>query len=152
MQNKRGERCRRYFFLTKLWTPGGEKPAMGWPTWKPSASRLECPSPRRNRTPLAPTTGTMAYPISRGVFEKWRRNNYPVYLVVVIVPEDCEDWADFDVDDQTLARSAAYWAEVDRTKTDGPWTVGLHRENRLTPDTLRQWHAQAFGGGFGGRV
>ena len=103
-------------------------------------------------TPLAPTTGTMAYPISRGVFEKWRRNNYPVYLVVVIVPEDCEDWADFDVDDQTLARSAAYWSEVDRTKTDGPWTVGLHRENRLTPDTLRQWHAQAFGGGFGGRV
>jgi hypothetical protein len=100
--------------------------------------------------PLAPTTGTMSYDIGETVFAKWRRNAYPVYLVVVVVPQDHDTWHDFGIDDQTLARSAAYWAEVDRNKTTGPWSVGLRRENRLTPAALRQWHAQSFGGGFGG--
>lgn len=113
----------------------------------PIRVQIKCTADR-----LAPTTGTMSYHIGETVFAKWRKNAYPVYLVVVIVPEDCADWADFDLDDQTVARSAAYWAEADLTKTQGPWSVGICRENRLTPDTLRQWHAQAFGGGFGGRV
>lgn len=101
---------------------------------------------------LAPTTGTLSYDIGEGVFKKWRQNAYPVYLVVVIVPSDGEKWLDFDVDDQTLAHCAAYWAEADLAKTTAPWSVGLDRRNRLTPDTLRQWHERAFGGGFGGQI
>jgi hypothetical protein len=92
----------------------------------------------------------MSYNVGEGVFAKWRKNAYPVYLVVVVVPADHDTWLDFDTDDQTLARSAAYWAEVDRDKTTGPWSVALRREDRLTAATLRQWHAQSFGGGFGG--
>lgn len=101
---------------------------------------------------LARTTDTLSYNIGENVFIKWRRNTYPVYLVVVIVPSDVPaHWADFDTDDQTLSRSAAYWAEVDRSRQSPPWSVSIHRENRLTPETLRMWHRDAFGGGFGGR-
>lgn len=95
---------------------------------------------------LGSTTGTLSYHIGEPVFRKWRRNQLRTYVVVVIVPADCDAWADFNVDDETRAHCAAYWAEVDRDKIVEPWTVQLERRRRLTPETLADWHATEMEG------
>lgn len=90
---------------------------------------------------LGSTTGTLSYHIGEKTFRKWARNQSRTYIVVVIVPENSDAWADFDVDDETPAHCAAYWAEVDRDRTAEPWTVQVERGRRLTPETLASWHS-----------
>jgi hypothetical protein len=102
---------------------------------------------------LGTRSGTLSYDIGETVFTKWKRSRLPVYLVVVIVPNEIDGaWDDFSVDDSTLLNSAAYWSLIDRGKDSGPWSVQIERANRLTPDTLVEWYSDSIIGGFGGHV
>lgn len=98
-------------------------------------------------------SGTLSYDIGENVFAKWKRSLLPIYLVVVVVPEEIDEaWDDFTVDDSTLLKSAAYWTLIDRQKDSGPWSVPIERANRLTPETLADWHSDSILEGFGGNV
>lgn len=101
---------------------------------------------------LGRQSGSLSWSVDQGMYAKWGRNGLPVYFVLVVVPEDCDTWLDYTSDDETLHRTAAYWAEIDRQRVAPPWTVGVERQNRFTPETLVQWHQALVGGGFGGAL
>ncbi len=78
--------------------------------------------------------------------EKWKEENLPVYVVLVVVPPDHHDWIDHTSANATLHRSSAYWARFDPDSAMKSITVS----ERLTKSTMKQWQQDVdalFAGG-----
>lgn len=72
--------------------------------------------------------------------EKWRQQVVPVRLVLVVVPDDVEEWLHHP-DQGTWHPTAAFWVEVTGDETG---RVHLPRTQRLTAETLEAWHADVL--------
>lgn len=68
--------------------------------------------------------------------EKWSTSQLPVFLVLVVVPDDRADWLS-DSDRSTLHRAHAYWTQIEPPLAQK--SVHVARTNRLTIDTLLDW-------------
>lgn len=86
------------------------------------------------------------WPVKPGWVTKWSENRNAAYLIVVRVDADAALWADFDEDDVTLHRAAAYWTRIDNLGTPAPSSVVVPRANRFTPDTVREWNNDLYEG------
>lgn len=96
--------------------------------------------------PFSVTTGELRWPVKAAWVEKWRDNIHPAYLIVVRVGQDPALWAEFDQDDVTLHRSAAYWTRIDNIPGQQVSSVAVPRANRFTPETVRDWNNELYGG------
>lgn len=77
--------------------------------------------------------------------KKWMKCQLPVYIVLVVVPDDQTDWVDYGTE-STLHRTQAYWARFDRNSRAK--SIRVPQANRFSVDTLVEWHAQ-FANDFG---
>jgi hypothetical protein len=96
------------------------------------------------------TEASLTWPLKETWIEKWRRHPYPLYLVIVVVPDDSASWLDHSQEGTMLARTAAYWARVDVASLGGARSIAVPREQRLTHETMVQWLADSralFGSG-----
>lgn len=96
--------------------------------------------------PFAVTTGELRWPVKQEWVNNWRENLNPAYLIVVQVGQDPALWADFDRDDVTLHRAAAYWTRIDNLPGEHVAGVAVPRANRFTPETVRDWNNALYGG------
>ncbi|WP_374228006.1 DUF4365 domain-containing protein [Rhodococcus qingshengii] len=65
--------------------------------------------------------------------DRWRDNAGPVFIVLVVVPDNHYDWI-ADEDRSTLHRTHAYWAQYDPNSTRK--SVRVYQENRVTLDVV----------------
>lgn len=82
---------------------------------------------------------TKSWRVSETWVGHWRASLVPVYMVIVVVPDDVVDWLEH-VNDGTMHRTAAFWGRVD-TVSDAP-SITIPREQRLTVDTLVLWRTE----------
>jgi hypothetical protein len=80
---------------------------------------------------------TKSWSLSESWIGHWRNSRVPVYMVIVVVPEDVSEWLDH-IDEGTMHRTAAFWGRVD-TLQDAT-SITIPRNQRLTVDTLEIWH------------
>lgn len=88
----------------------------------------------------------ISWPIEPTWVTKWRENLLPTFLILVKVPHDPRDWLDYDTDDETLHRAAAYWVQINNLPDPAPASLIIPRTNRFTPETVRDWNALLQGG------
>ena len=67
----------------------------------------------------------------------WSNSRVPVYFVLVIVGDTIPDWLDHQ-HDGTHHRAAAFWRRL--PPPPGASRVQVPKAQRLTADTLLQWH------------
>lgn len=79
---------------------------------------------------------SLTFPLEERWIRKWDRCRVPVYLVVVIVQPDPDEWISHD-DNGTLHKSAAFWVRV--PKSPGP-SIEVPKDQRLTGRTLSAWY------------
>ena len=70
--------------------------------------------------------------------DKWARCRLPVYLAVVVVPEDVSGWLAHRTTG-TFHAAAAYWVRVDGVHAK---SVSVPKSQRLEATTFTQWHAE----------
>jgi hypothetical protein len=80
---------------------------------------------------------TKSIPVDESWIAKWSGSLVPVYLLVVIVPNEVSKWLEH-VDEGTMHRTAAFWKRVDHGVTLP--SVQIPREQRLTVGTISLWH------------
>lgn len=71
---------------------------------------------------------------------KWARIQVPLYFVIVVVPNDSGSWLNHDVTGTQMVRTAAYWVRLAPGQFDNSKTIKVPRAQRVTIDTLPQWH------------
>lgn len=81
----------------------------------------------------------ISWPIEQAWWDKWLEDSAPVFLLLVRVPEADDPWVDFEQDDVTTHRTAAYWVEVDKTLAAAPTSVTFPRFQRFTRETFIEW-------------
>ena len=86
---------------------------------------------------------TKSSPLKEEWIGKWSRSCLPVYLVIVVVPEDVSTWLEHP-DEGTMHRTAAFWKRVDG-ESELP-SVTIPASQRLTAATLTTWHQDLIAG------
>jgi Domain of unknown function (DUF4365) len=80
-----------------------------------------------------------SWPIRREWAKKWQESWLPVYFVLVIAPDDADEWID-QRDDGTFHRTAAFWRRIRRDESLGS-RIDIPKSHRLQASTLGLWHA-----------
>lgn len=70
---------------------------------------------------------------------KWKKSELPVYVVLVVVPEDKTEWVGYR-DDDTLHKTRAYWARYQRESTKK--SIQIPRDQRFGVATIHEWHGE----------
>lgn len=102
--------------------------------------QVKCTSSRK-----LPGGRTVSWPVEERWLTQWRKVLVPVYLVLVIVPEDPAEWIEHSAS-STVHHAAAFWCRIKPTST-GP-RISIDKSQRLTAATIGLWHQDlvaAFG-------
>lgn len=98
---------------------------------QPVRVQLKCTSsPRRTRAGFT-------VPLEQGWIDLWSTFVVPPYVVLVVVPKVQTGWISHSTD-ETTHHTAAYWQRFDPHSTKH--SIQLPIANRLTHNTIRQWH------------
>ena len=81
----------------------------------------------------------VTWPVKSEWVRKWDVNVLPVYFVVVVVPDQIQNWLRHD-EDGTFHATAAYWTRLVTGVSGSSVRVPAHQ--RLSAKTLGLWHAQ----------
>jgi hypothetical protein len=68
---------------------------------------------------------------------KWKKSEVPVYVILVVVPEDKTEWVGYG-DKDTLHKTRAYWARFKRDSTAS--SIRIPRSQRFGLETIHEWH------------
>lgn len=82
------------------------------------------------------TGASLTFPLEERWVKKWKRSHVPVYLVVVIVPPDPDQWLHHN-DDGTFHETAAFWVRMPKNPGD---SIEVPKDQRLTKATLAAWN------------
>jgi hypothetical protein len=85
--------------------------------------------------------------LDKGWIAKWSLSLVPVFLVLVVVPDDQREWLE-DSDRATLHNTHAYWTRIETPIPDDRKSVRISKADRVTIETLRVWR-NALRVGFG---
>lgn len=81
----------------------------------------------------------LSWPVKPAWKSKWSAyRGGPAYFLVVRVPSSPDEWIQHGLDDQTIHRTAAYWARIDPAQMGA--SIRVDRANRFTAATLQHWH------------
>lgn len=84
--------------------------------------------------------------ITRKWLDAWADISVPIYMIIVLVPDDEFPGWITQASSETTHKTSAYWIKIDPNMNG--LTVHLPRTNRLKIDTFSHWHADlkiAFG-------
>lgn len=87
-----------------------------------------------------------SFPITRKWLDAWADISVPIYMIIVLVPDDEFPGWITHANSETTHKTSAYWIKIDPNMNG--LTVHVPRTNRLKIDTFSQWHADlkvAFG-------
>ena len=80
--------------------------------------------------------GSLTFPLEESWVKKWDRCKGPVYLVVVIVGDEPDDWLRHE-HNGTFHEAAAFWVRI--PKKPGT-SIQVPKGQRLTKETLAAWN------------
>lgn len=99
---------------------------------------------------LAGSEHVLTWPLKQHWVEKWSDHPYPLFLVLVVVPDDSASWLDHSNEGTMLQRTGAYWVRVTKETLGEGRSISVPRSQRLTVDTIDEWLLAArkgFGAG-----
>jgi hypothetical protein len=85
-----------------------------------------------------------SWPTKQEWVRKWQDSRLPVYLVLVIVPPDAQNWIEHPPGG-TFHLTAAFWRRIRPDETIGS-RINIPKDQRFEASTLGQWHSDLIEG------
>lgn len=80
------------------------------------------------------------WPVDPAWIAKWKGPKYPIYFVVVVVPNDSRVWLNHSTQGTMMHRTAAYWCRINADEFGTSTTIVVPRAQRLDTATFDAWH------------